>query len=142
MNGMLCCSELFLIWEHFHVSTVNFTRITLSVVGLTMSVLCSETVQQLLRGQALQPFRWHEPLHRDHQPLSLLHLSSAPRVAPSPGLVCSTRSGLLGSLLVPCVPSEDAASTNPPEVLQAASLRPLVNHHLMRRPSPQLCVNG
>lgn len=61
---------------------------------------------------------------------------------PTPGLVCSTRSGLLGSSLVPCVPSKDAASTSPPEILQAASLRPLVNHHLMRKPSQQLCVKG
>ena len=52
---MLCCSELFLIWEYIYVSIVNFTRITLSAVGLTVSVLCSETAQQLLRGQALEP---------------------------------------------------------------------------------------
>ena len=68
--------------------------------------------------------------------------SSAPLVAPTPGLVCSTRSGLLGSSPVPCVPSGDAASTRPPVVLQAASLGPLLNHHLMRRPSQQLCVKG
>lgn len=60
MNRMLCCSELFLIWEYFHVSIVNFTRITLSAVGLTVSVLCSETAQQLLRGQALEPSQWPE----------------------------------------------------------------------------------
>ena len=101
MNGMLCCSELFLIWEHFHVSIVNFTRITLSAVGLTTSVLCSETAQQLLRGQALQPPRWPEPLHRDHQPLSLPHLGSAPLVAQPLGWSAPPALGFLVPHLCP-----------------------------------------
>lgn len=47
----LCWSYLFLIWEHFNVSVVNFNRITLAAVRLTVSLLRNCSVASYLEDK-------------------------------------------------------------------------------------------